>query len=269
MRTRLLIVFWGIVFVSCKEREHKLDILPAVTAVYPSSDSLPENLLRMYIEFSKPMKTVGNLEHIKLFDDDGNEVVGAIFNNVQELWNNEQTQLTIIFDPARVKTGLVANETLGRALQTGRTYKLIIDGLEDIHHQKLGKPFVKKIHVIKADTQIPSIGNWKYTYPKSQTRKALVIQFPQPIDRQSLFHRLVITNNEKQPIAGDVIIKTNETEWHFVPDKVWEKGDYFLFVNARLEDPAGNNLNGLFEHEIGSLKNNKEDKTLGIQFKIK
>ena len=79
----------------------------------------------MYIQFSQPMKTKGNIEKIKLLNEQGIEVKGAIFNNVYELWDDSQTQLTIIFDPSRVKTGLIANETLGRSLKPNKIFKSI------------------------------------------------------------------------------------------------------------------------------------------------
>ena len=100
--------------------------IPVVTAIYPSADTIPANLLRMYLHFSKPMRITGNLEQIKLLDENNNEVVGAIFNNVYELWDDQQQQLTLIFDPARVKTGLVAHQQMGRALQSGKHYTLIV-----------------------------------------------------------------------------------------------------------------------------------------------
>ena len=61
------------------ENENK----PIVTKVYPTSNQLPENLLRMYIQFSKHMKTINNLKHIKLFDAAGKEVIvdGKAFVN--------------------------------------------------------------------------------------------------------------------------------------------------------------------------------------------
>jgi len=40
--------------------------VPAVKNVYPTGNQLPENLLRIYVTFHTPMKTVGNLEKIRL-----------------------------------------------------------------------------------------------------------------------------------------------------------------------------------------------------------
>ena len=42
-----------------------------VVAIYPTSDTLPENLLRFYIQFSQSMKVVNNLEHVKSVNEEG------------------------------------------------------------------------------------------------------------------------------------------------------------------------------------------------------
>ena len=134
--------------------------MPVVTTIYPTSDTLPENLLRFYVQFSKPMKTINNLENIELVDEDGNVVKGAIFNNVYELWDKEQQQLTLILDPARVKTGLVAHKERGRALQAGKSFQLVIRQAEDIYGNQLKVPFIKPIYVIATDTVSPDISHW-------------------------------------------------------------------------------------------------------------
>ncbi len=243
--------------------------LPTVETVYPTATVLPENLLRMYVQFSQPMKTVGNLEKIKLIDAKGEKVKNIFFNNVHELWNKDQTQLTLLLDPARVKTGLRANQSLGRALVPGNNYTLVIDGLEDVHHQKMSTPFMKKIAVRKADVQIPDTKNWNFLIPLSNSKGSLKIHFSDMLDYNSLQQRLMVTNLENQPIKGTISIQKNETEWNFVPEEIWSSGIYLLHVNFRLEDPSGNNLNGLFDHNIGSLKYKKEGVVVSVPFKIK
>lgn len=242
---------------------------PVVLAVYPSSNELPENLLRIYVQFSKPMKTVGNLEKIKLVDNEGNEVNNVFFNNVYELWNNEQTQLTLILDPARVKTGLMANEALGHAIKSNNNYTLIIEGLEDVNHQQMTTTFNKKISVTVADTLIPETSNWKLSIPKAKSISNFTVSFPEMLDYNSLQQRLIVTDNKNNPIEGLITIKNQETQWCFQPKKPWQNGQYILHINARLEDPSGNNLNGLFDHKIGSLKNKQEGKIETITFTIK
>ncbi|MEL6866730.1 MAG: hypothetical protein AAFP19_20070 [Bacteroidota bacterium] len=212
----------------------------------------------MYIHFSKPMKTIGNLENIKLIDDKGRELRGAIFNNVYELWDQDQTQLTLILDPARVKTGLQANRQMGRALQAGQDYQLLIGRLEDVDGNRSKAVYKKSFHVSTEDRLSPNTALWSLRIPKAESLSPLLIQFPQMLDQLSLLQRLQLTDQNKQPIPGKVEIKKQETLWQFTPSSEWQAGDYVLYVHARLEDPCGNNLNGLFDHKVGSLKNERE-----------
>jgi len=249
--------------ISCTSEQD----MPRVVMIYPSSDTLPENLLRMYIQFSEPMKTVGNLEKIRLFNEEGEEISGAIFSNVYELWSADQTQLTLVFDPARVKTGLRANELLGRALQQGEAYELLISNLENIEHERI-KPFSKKFKVSEADLKSPNLEEWKMIQPKVNTTDPFKLIFPEIIDQMSLRHRLVIVNESKEVVKGIISVANNETEWSFIPSQNWIKGTYSILINARLADPSGNNLNGLFDHPIHSLKYEQEGEILRLSFEI-
>lgn len=253
---------------SCQRSEAGQGIPPEVTAVFPSADTLPANLLRMYIHFSKPMKTLGNLENIELLDENNQEVVGAIFNNVHELWDHDQQQLTLIFDPARVKTGLEAHQQMGRALHVGKHYTLRIGILEDVDSHRMEAGFTKTFWVDEEDRMAPNTMNWKVNLPKLNSKSPLVIQFPAMLDRLSLFQRLQLTNADHQAIDGLVEIKNQETIWHFTPTQKWRAGEYIIYVHTRLEDPAGNNLNGLFDHKIGTLRYSHEDEIERIHFRV-
>ncbi|MEM9336704.1 MAG: Ig-like domain-containing protein [Patescibacteria group bacterium] len=239
---------------------------PQVTAVYPTSDVLPANLLRLYVQFSEPMKTVGNLERIQLLDQSGTEVPHVFFNNVQELWNHEQTQLTLIVDPARVKTGLVAHETLGRALVPGKTYTLVVAGLENTFHQPMPEMYEKAFTVTDADLNTPDLSRWELSAVAVGSKAALEVTFPEPLDYLSLQQRLTVTTAEDVVVPGTIMITNQETIWRFTPAASWEAGEYRLQVNTRLEDPAGNNLNGLFDHTADGLHYDREGVTEFIPF---
>lgn len=247
---------------------HGITEEPTVTAIYPTSNKLPENLLRMYIQFSQPMKTIDNLKKIKLLDENGQEVKGAIFNNVYELWDGSQTQLTIIFDPARVKTGLNANKNLGRALQPNRSYKIVITNLEDIYGNKLKAPYIKSFEVVAQDIIPPNVNQWNIKVALSKSRKPLIIHFPYMLDLMSLKTRIQVLSQDETPVSGQVYIENEEKTWKFVPKEPWSKGNYTILVNSRLADPSGNNINGLFDHKIGSLKNKEEGLFLKIPISI-
>ena len=258
----LSIVFVAFLF-SCTPLENS----NGVAAVYPTSDTLPANLLRMYIQFTEPMKTVGNLQKIKLTSSEGHEVKGAIFMNVHELWDEKQTQLTLIFDPGRVKTGLQAYEQLGWALRTGQTYELIVEGLENIYHQEVRR-FSKKFFVTEADLEPPNIDLWQMSLPKSDSKDPLRLHFNEMVDQMSIRHRLVVIDGKGLLLPGTYSFDNNELEWSFSPSELWDKGFYTILVNSRLADPSGNNLNGLFDHPVGSLKYNKEGELLRLDFEV-
>jgi hypothetical protein len=255
---------WEKVFSLPNEYNNSLEIL----SIYPTSDELPENLLRMYIHFSQPMKTVGNIEKIKLIDEDGVEIQGAIFNNVYELWDSKQQQLTVIFDPSRVKTGLQANVEMGRALKAGKSYSLIIEDAENIYGQRLATSYKKTFKVIEEDYNMPNVENWKYNIPVEGRQTPFIIDFSEPLDWLSLHARIKVFDFLQREVKGNIAINNNELEWNFTPTEKWKSGEYTIKVNTRLEDPSGNNLNGLFDHKTGSLISQNEGETISIPFKV-
>ncbi len=263
IRSRILVLLCFAFFLSCIPDKEA----PKVLTVYPTSDTLPENLLRFYVQFSHSMKAVDNLNHIKLIDENNQEVKGAIFNNVHELWDAEQKQLTLILDPARVKTGLQANELLGRALNPGHAYRLVVENMVTVDHHKV-KPFVKKFMVIRSDTTAPDMNQWDITCPTIGEKDPLQISFPESVDLMSLYHRLIVLNQFGAQIEGKIEIGSKEKQWTFAPLQIWEKGSYVIQVNTRLADPSGNNLNGLFDHKIGGLNYEKEGEIIEIPFKL-
>jgi len=66
----ILLVIDNYVFVCLfpnqKNKKAENEQAPIVQAIYPTSDTLPENSLRFYVQFSTSMKAVNNLENIKL-----------------------------------------------------------------------------------------------------------------------------------------------------------------------------------------------------------
>lgn len=84
---------------------------------------LPENLPRLYIYFPRPMSPNIQSSDIKLFEASGQEISLVFLPMRFELWSPDRRRLTFLLDPGRVKTGLIADDTLGRALIDGETYQ--------------------------------------------------------------------------------------------------------------------------------------------------
>ena len=87
---------------------------------------MPANQLRMYLHFSAPMDWRSGYEFVTLLDDRGQEVVDAFLPLDADFWNDDRTRYTVFFDPGRVKRGILPNRQMGRALEAGKRYTLLV-----------------------------------------------------------------------------------------------------------------------------------------------
>ena len=103
------------------------DLKPStvVTAITPSSDTWPENLLRFYIHFSAPMSRRGAIGFVSLVDEKGEKLSDVFLEVNANLWNSDDTRFTVLFDPGRVKRGILPNVKLARAIRIeGATHRV-------------------------------------------------------------------------------------------------------------------------------------------------
>ena len=98
-----------------------------VAGVFPSADEVPENQLRLYISFSAPMGLASGSGHVRLLDQTGRPVNDPFLPLDVDLWNEDRTRYTVLFDPGRVKRGILPNEEMGRALIVGQKYTILVD----------------------------------------------------------------------------------------------------------------------------------------------
>ena len=116
----------------------------SVAAVYPSADRLPENTLRLYVQFSGRMSRGDIYRHLKLVRDDGAEVSHPFLEIDEELWSADGTRITLLFHPGRVKRGLRPREEDGPILEEGRRYTLTVgQDWEDAEGRPLTAGFSK------------------------------------------------------------------------------------------------------------------------------
>ena len=233
-----------------------------VKTVYPSTDRIPVNVLRFYIDFSEPIREENALTHIRVMTSNGTELTSVFFDTNDELWNADRTKLTLLVDPGRVKSGLQAHNQLGRALTEGGTYTLSVDSLfRTMRGYRLSAGFAKTFLAVAADTIAPEIKTWVIRRPPAASRQALTIRFNEPIDHVSARSYLVLLNARGEKVPGSPVLNEHESVWSFTPVAKWQKGRYTLYVNTRLEDIAANNLNGAFDHVKGSLRSPREGET--------
>ena len=222
-----------------------------VLRILPSSDVVPENLLRLYVEFSAPMSRTAGLEHMKLLDDKGEEVKAAFLPLDADFWDPTHTRYTAFLDPGRVKRGILPNEKMGRALVAGRTYSIVVDSTwRDEHGLPLVASFTRTFRVTKPEERRVDYRKWKLHAPTSGSRDTLVVTFRRPLDHGLLRRALGVQSKSGTQVPGSVQIARNELEWRFVPEKPWQAGAHNLVIFSMLEDAAGNRIDGAFEVDM-------------------
>jgi hypothetical protein len=214
-----------------------------VEHVYPSTDALPANALKLYIYFSASMRRGEAWQHIRLLDERGAPVDLPFLEIDQELWDPSNTRLTVLFDPGRIKRGLLPLRESGPNIEEGKSYQLVIshDWL-DAHGLPLTGDFSKTFRVVAAVREPVDPARWSIHAPQPGTAGPLTIDFPRPLD-YALLQRAITVDGVK----GKVEVAPGETEWRFTPESPWRLGAYRLTVNTALEDLAGNGVGRTFD----------------------
>src|SRR5476651_1203354 len=149
---------------------------PKLTAIYPETDTVPENLLKFYFQFSHPMRTGLVLDHICLLDKNKDTMQRVFLNLQPELWDKTGTVLTLWLDPGRIKRSLVLNKELGNPLKTNESYTLVVSqNWKDNRGLSLAQSYTKHFTVGERDGVMPDINKWQINTPKSGTSGALTI----------------------------------------------------------------------------------------------
>ena len=226
-------------------------VKPEVTAIYPSGDILPENVLRFYIHFSTPMQPHVAFDYIKLVDASGNVDDAAFMKFKQELWSEDRRRLTVLIDPGRIKRNVSTNLSLGPALHKGESYTLVVEeGWPTANGTEALAGFSKSFFVSDALRELPTTENWEITAPAIRTKDALEIKLDRPFDHQLLHKDIKVFSAAGEAIQGESSIGNHETEWYFQPNEAWVNEQIYIVVNSELEDVAGNNFRDLLDHSI-------------------
>jgi hypothetical protein len=240
-----------------------------VAHVYPSGDVLPENQLRMYIEFSAPMGRRGGIEHVALLDERGVEVEGPFLPLDYEFWNADRTRFTVFFDPGRVKKGILPNKQMGRALTVGKSYTLLVRAdWQDANGLPLTDAYRRTFRVGPPDTQPLDTAQWRITSPAAGGTAPLLVTFPEPVDHGLLFRALGVRRGGAI-VDGDVTVDASETRWSFTPHDAWRAGAYDLLALSILEDRAGNQIGRAFEVDnFETVDKGPDPRTVMLPFRV-
>lgn len=242
-----------------------------VENVYPTADVWPANQLKIYLHFSAPMGLGNIYEHIRLLDENGQEVEKPFLEIEPPLWDKPQQRLTLWFDPGRIKRHLSPNKKLGPPLEENKKYTLVVSkNAKDASGNFLASSFEKKIATALNDREKPTMSLWEISCPKTKNKNPLIIYFPESMDRGTLESGIGVVDENSQVVEGDIEINNFEKRWLFYPKNNWTTGNYKLMFSEKIEDLAGNNLKRLFDKEILNNEKVKEEQPiLEISFLVK
>jgi hypothetical protein len=214
--------------------------------VFPTSDVLPENQLKFYLQFSAPMARGEAYRRVALLEGGRRKVELPFLEIGEELWDRSGTRLTLLFDPGRIKSGLKPREEEGPALENGKSYVLVVDGAwRDAAGRPLREGHRKAFHVGPPDETQPDPKRWAIDAPRAGTSDPLTLRFDEPLDAGLLARVLDV-----EGLDGRVEIDQGETRWRFFPAAPWKAGAHAVVVDVILEDRAGNNLERPFEVDV-------------------
>ncbi|MEO1324058.1 MAG: hypothetical protein AAFV59_13735 [Pseudomonadota bacterium] len=216
--------------------------------VFPSAERLPENILRFYLYFPRPMARDISSADIQLVDFEGEDVLQAFLPMRYELWSSDRRRLTLILDPGRVKTSLKAHETHGRALKAGNRFELrVFRGMKDANGCALDADVSFGFSVQAAELESLKPETWSIDVPAAGSRAALQVDLGRPHDHLSMAYRIRISSEDGQPIAGRIGLEAEERIWTFVPNGPWMAAPHKISIDERLEDLAGNRPGVVFD----------------------
>ncbi len=222
-----------------------------VLATYPSGDGLVRNQLKLYIQFSAGMSEGQVGQHVRLVRDDSGEPIEDPFVPEPELWDRDRRRLTLLFDPGRLKRGLLPQIEAGYPLREGVAVRLVVDdGFRDVDGNRLREPFERRYEVGGDLRTRVDPHDWEFRPPAAGTAEALHVRFDRPLDHALLQHCIEVRDDAGRPVRGHPQVGPAERSWAFTPAAPWPEGDYRLAIDPRLEDLAGNSLTRLFDRDL-------------------
>lgn len=218
-----------------------------VVQMFPPAVML-ENQLRVYLQFSSPMGRRPARDYVRVLDDAGQEVVDALLPLDVSLWNADRTRCTLLFDPGRVKRGILPNAEMGRPLTAGRRYTLVVSReWRDLEDRPLVEEFRRAFRVVPAVLAAIEPQAWRVTPPAAGSREPLAVIFSRALDHALAERALVVRGPDGRQLEGTVALDDAATRWAFTPASDWQAGAHQLRTLSVLEDPAGNRVGRAFD----------------------
>ena len=220
-------------------------------SVFPSTDTVPANLLKMYFQFSEPMKQLRSERFVFLLDERG-DTLREVFQSLHpELWNKQGDRLTLWIDPGRVKRDLIRNQKLGAPFEIGKKYKLIVSNRwQSLSGNALYTSFEKSVYVEPNDRKKINPKEWLVEVPAAQSTDPLKIHFGESLDWVVAKENVWVNNESGEEVRAEISTFDQEAALLMAPASPWHAGLYHIHIDPKVADLAGNNLNRLFDEDL-------------------
>jgi hypothetical protein len=219
--------------------------MTAPAALWPPPAAWPANILRFHLAFPRPMDGWHAMGHLAL-EAGGDAAPGTALLDLQDgLWNPEQTVLTVLLHPGRVKRGV---GRLGPALRPGGAALLRLDGaLADADGVPLGRDVTFGITVtpaVRAPFRLPAV------LVPADRGAPIVLDLGRPLDLLGAAEGLRVTDPAGRPVAHRAEPFARGLVLHPAPG--WPGGALRLTAAPWLEDACGNRQDAAFEATPGA-----------------
>lgn len=243
--------------------------LPKLTEIYPGVDTVPENLLKIYLQFSHPMQEGRSAGFIRLVRNTTDTLQNVFLDLQPELWNEDRTVLTIWLDPGRIKRALQPNLRLGIPIHEKENYRLVISRRwKDAQGIPLQKDYIHSFVAGSRDSLGPDPSKWIIQVITVAPKQVIEIDLTKPLDHFLVAECLHISDPKGTPVKGNFEITRKDDRCRFFPEKPLRPGTYTLRVETKLEDLAGNNINRPFDRDINHSKQPSTNTGYTRYFKI-
>ncbi len=223
---------------------------PPAVWVAPSGPVVSERLLRFSMRFPQA-QPLGLPAPVTLTRAGGAPIQGALLPDV--LWSPDRRTATILLDPGRVKTGLLAREAAGPVLAA--------DQAVDV---RLGGAVVRRWRVAAGGCTPPDPATWRIESPWAGGRRPVLVRFPGAVDALSK-DQIAIATLDGAPIAGRASLSEGEQKWRFQPARAWKAGAIRLVVSEAFETACGDRPGRPFEQRAGNKRRPPLGRTITVR----
>jgi hypothetical protein len=223
-----------------------------VREIHPTCAEIPHNNLKLYVSFSERMGEGWASTAVRVLDEKtGQALADVLLPMDPELWDPARQRLTVLFDPGRIKRGLVPHQELGYPLRPGQRVAVVVDeAFLDAAGRRLVAPAIRRYRVGPAERRLVDTAGWRWTWPAGPDAP-LRIDFDRPLDHALLGRCLRVQDPAGAGLAGELTIAPGELAASFSPARPWRLGQRVrVSIDPLLEDLAGNSLRRVFDRDL-------------------